>query len=243
MAAIIQIYARGCPLLRVSFQAGAHWPPMPWSLEDPYVITHFHSLLLLAPCHQWPDHCQPHGTIPVLQGRPEDSNEVRDGLSLGFPLELLSGADPEQGHLLETSTTEHTAQWCGGAPQQPPRHGCRQWCSAPGDHLHPPNRPRCCLRGTESHTHWRSWSSGERYWGPVEVAVLRYSGAGVPVEQCPLRAAVGGCGLGCRCHRINLCWQSWTQKKINRIWISLILSIQWKQDQKLPWLPQSYPKC
>lgn len=60
--------------------------------------------------------------------------------------------------------------------------------------------PWCCPSGTESHCRM-SWSSGERCCGPEEVAVPRYSQAVDPEGHCPLKAAVGGCGLGCRCGR------------------------------------------
>lgn len=136
---------------------------------------HFHRLLLLASCHHWPDHSQLHGTMSVLQGWPEDSKEARDGLAPVFPLELLSGTDPKHGRLLETSRTGHRALPCGDAPQQPPRRGCRQWC-APLKIIHTVPQTQV-LSGTESHCRG-SRSSGDWYWGPVEVSVQRCSSWG-----------------------------------------------------------------
>lgn len=80
--------------------------PIPQNTEDVCVMAelHFHRLFF------WPHAIMDltilsHVTMPVLQSWPEDSNEAGDGLSPGSPLELLSGRDPKQKCLLETSRT------------------------------------------------------------------------------------------------------------------------------------------
>lgn len=115
-------------------------PGIPWTLEDLRIMVqlHFHRLLLLAPCHHWPDYSQ-----PLEQCQVNCKVILRTVMKLGMVLHQGAHWSFCQEHTQsrETASTGHRAWWCGGAPQQHPRHGCRQCHAAPGDHPHPPIEP------------------------------------------------------------------------------------------------------